>query len=70
MRPCRSTWVASTITKCSAGMRHHAEMHQVPVVGATVVAEYWHIGDTTMRLASSRPARRKGVNKVLDMMVI
>ena len=26
-------------------------------------AEYWHMGDTTMRLASSRPARRKGENK-------
>src|SRR5262249_38798027 len=30
-------------------------------------AEYWHIGETTMRLASSSPATRKGVNKVLDM---
>ena len=24
--------------QCGAGMRHHAEMHQVPVVGAAIVA--------------------------------
>src|SRR5262245_39233172 len=33
-------------------------------------AEYWHIGETTMRLASSRPATRKGVNKLLGMGLI
>ena len=30
-------------------------------------AEYWHMGETTMRLASSRPASRKGENKALLM---
>src|SRR6185437_13518281 len=28
-------------------------------------AEYWHMGETTMRLASSRPASRIGENKTL-----
>jgi hypothetical protein len=32
------------------------------------LALYWHIGETTMRLASSRSASLIGVNKTLVMM--
>ncbi len=28
-------------------------------------AEYWHMGETTMRLGRSRPFRRAGENKAL-----
>ena len=36
------------------------EVHDVPVVREPVRLEYWHIGDMTMRLRSSRPRRRSG----------
>ena len=37
------------------------KMNDVPVRHASVLAEYWHIGAMTMRLASCRVPTRNGV---------
>src|SRR4029078_3341805 len=70
MRPCRSTWVASTITNAAPECAIMPRCITRQCLEQPPSPEYWHMGETTMRLASSRPARRNGVNKLLDMMVI
>ena len=50
-----------------AGIRQHAQMGHVPVVGDAVIALYWHIGETAMRLASWRSASFIGENRALVM---
>ena len=69
MRPCRSTWVASTITRAAPECANMPRCIRCQSLAQPSSAEYWHIGETTMRLASSRPATRKGVNKVLGMRI-
>ena len=43
-----------------AADRAAAEVHEVPVVRRAVLAEYWHIGETTTRFASVSPRSRNG----------
>ena len=64
MRPRRSTAMLHT-TSAGAGIRQHAEVGHMPVARAAIVALYWHIGETTIRLANSIPASRIGVNSAL-----
>src|SRR6266571_8985346 len=70
MRPCLSTWVASTINRAAPECAIMPRCMRCQSLAQPSSAEYWHIGETTIRLASSRPAMRKGVNKVLGMRVI
>src|SRR5689334_18089806 len=67
MRPCLSTWVASTITNAAPECAIMPRCMRCQSLAQPSSAEYWHMGETTMRLASSRPAKRMGMNKVLDM---
>src|SRR3954453_8656495 len=65
MRPRRSTSVISTNTSPApefASMPRWV-MCQSPITPSA--AEYWHIGATLMRLASSRPLILNGVNRAL-----
>src|SRR4051812_10275697 len=65
MRPRRSTSVISTNTRPApefASMPRWV-MCQSPITPSA--AEYWHIGATLMRFASSRPLILNGVNRAL-----
>ena len=48
-----------------AADRELSEVHEVPVVGEPIVAEYWHIGETPMRLRSVTPRRASGSKRVI-----
>src|SRR3954453_5635649 len=65
MRPRRSTWVISTNTSPAPEFASmpRCVMCQSPITPSA--AEYWHIGATLMRLASSRPLILNGVNRAL-----
>ncbi len=45
--------------------RQIVDVGEVPVIGLAVVAEYWHIGATMMRLGSVRPRSLIGENRAL-----
>ena len=42
-----------------------AQVHQMPVIGQPSTDEYWHMGETRMRLRNSTSRRRRGSNKWL-----
>src|ERR1700675_5214989 len=56
MRAERSTWVASTTTSAAPELASMPRCIKCQSLAQPSSAEYWHIGETTMRLASSRPA--------------
>src|SRR5580704_10586018 len=67
MRPCRSTWVASSTRRPApefASMPRWVMCHSLATPSS---AEYWHIGATTMRFGSVRSASLIGENKALDI---
>src|SRR5487761_66358 len=67
MRPRRSTWVASTTTSPAPELASMPRWVTCQSVATPSAALYWHIGATTMRLGSSRSARRMGENRALVM---
>src|SRR5665213_621590 len=67
MRPERSTWVASTITNAAPELASMPRCTRCQSLAQPSSAEYWHIGDTTRRLASSRPASFRGEKRTLLM---
>src|SRR4029077_20079009 len=67
MRPRRSTWVASITSMPApelASMPRWVMCQSLPTPSSAL---YWHIGDTTMRFGTSRPASRIGENRALVM---
>src|SRR6516162_10246117 len=65
MRPRRSTWVASMTSMPApelASMPRWVMCQSLPTPSSAL---YWHIGATTMRLESSRPASFMGENRAL-----
>ena len=62
MRPSRVTAVASTKAAPNPPSANLAWCRKCQSCTAPSTAWYWHIGETTMRLRSSRPRRRSGVN--------
>ena len=46
-----------------AADRAAAKVHEVPVVREAISLEYWHIGETTMRLRRLTSRSRSGENK-------
>src|ERR1700720_2125983 len=67
MRPRRSTWVASITSMPApelASMPRWVICQSLPTPSSAL---YWHMGETTMRFATGRPARRMGENKALVM---
>src|SRR5476651_402039 len=67
MRPWRSTWVASTTTSAAPEFASMPRCMRCQSLAQPSSAEYWHIGETTMRLASSRPASLRGEKRALLM---
>src|SRR6185437_6494707 len=67
MRPCRSTCVASTTTRPAPELASMPRCIRCQSVAEPSSAEYWHIGETAMRFASSRPASRIGEKRALVM---
>src|SRR6188474_2978010 len=65
MRPRRSTPVASTTTSEAPEFASMPRWVTCQSVGMPSLALYWHIGATTMRLASSRPLILYGENSAL-----
>src|ERR1043166_4954324 len=63
MRPWRSTWVASTITRPAPQFDSMPRCAMCQSVALPSSALYWHIGDTTMRLASSSGPSLIGENR-------
>ena len=63
MRPSRVTAVASTKAAPTPPSANRAWCRRCQSCTAPSTAWYWHIGETTMRLRSSRPRRRSGVNR-------
>src|SRR5580692_3740577 len=67
MRPRRSTWVASIPNIPAPEFDNMPRWVMCQSLATPSSALYWHIGATTTRFASSRPARRMGENKALVM---
>src|SRR5215510_3859128 len=65
MRPRRSTPVASTTTSEAPEFASMPRCVMCHGLGTPSLALYWHIGATTMRLASSRPLILYGENSAL-----
>src|SRR5947209_494620 len=63
MRPCRSTWVASTITSPAPQLDSMPRCAMCQSVMLPSSALYWHIGETTMRLGSSIGPSFSGANR-------
>ena len=55
MRPSGETSVISANTSARAADGAAAEVHEVPIVRHAILAEYWHIGETTTRFSSFNP---------------
>ncbi len=51
------------LDQAGAALRAAAQVHKVPVVGKAVLLEYWHMGETPMRLANSTERSLKGRKK-------
>ena len=60
MRPMRSTAVASTTTMPAREMASCIRCWRCQSVALPSAAEYWHMGETTMRLGSSTGPRASG----------
>src|SRR5262245_2306880 len=67
MRPWRSTWVASTTTRPAPELDSMPRWVMCQSLPTPSSALYWHIGETTTRLGSSRPGSLMGENNALDM---
>src|ERR1700693_1201543 len=65
MRPCRSTWVASTTRSEAPELANMPRWTRCHSLAQPSSALYWHIGETTMRLDSSSSASRIGENNAL-----
>src|SRR5689334_16509305 len=65
MRPIASTWVASMQNIAAPDSARLLMWVKCQSVAEPSSAEYWHIGDTMMRLASLRPRKAIGVKSVL-----
>jgi len=44
-----------------------AQVDEMPVGRSAIDGEYWHMGETTMRLRSVRRRRARGVKRALVM---
>src|SRR5215213_6444100 len=69
MRPIRSTAVASTTTRPAPDIAIVMRCCRCQSFIEPSFAEYWHIGDTTMRFGSRTGPRSKGVNRGAVMRV-
>src|SRR5215217_6159640 len=69
MRPIRSTAVASTTTRPAPDIAIVMRCCRCQSFIAPSFAEYWHIGETTMRFESRTGPRSKGVNRGAVMRV-
>src|ERR1700691_4631691 len=67
MRPCRSTWVASTTKSPAPEFESPPRCVMCQSLPTPSSALYWHIGDTTMRFESVRSASFMGENKALGI---
>src|SRR5215471_16619087 len=67
IRPNCSTCVASTIKRPAPELASMPRWVKCQSLAQPSSALYWHIGDTTMRLSTSRPANASGENKALVM---
>src|ERR1043166_194631 len=65
MRPARSTSHISAITRPAPELQNSPRGVQCPPGATPSLALYWHIGETTMRLGSSRSASLMGENRAL-----
>src|SRR5438128_4886718 len=66
MRPIADTAVASIVNMPALDCRSWPQCTVCQSVAHPSMAEYWHIGDTTMRLARLSLRSLKGENSVLD----
>src|SRR2546425_2667577 len=62
MRPSRETSVISENTRAAPPIALAPRCTRCQSLGVPSSAQYWHIGDTTTRFASSRSRSRNGVN--------
>src|SRR2546425_5940141 len=62
MRPSRETSVISVNTRAAPPIALAPRCTRCQSLGVPSSAQYWHIGDTTTRFASSRSRSRNGVN--------
>src|ERR1700756_778178 len=65
MRPIASTWVASMQNIAAPESERLLMWVKCQSLAEPSSAEYWHIGDTMMRLASFRPRNSIGENRAL-----
>src|SRR5581483_9325728 len=65
MRPIASTWVASMQNIAAPERARLLMWVKCQSVAEPSSAEYWHIGETMMRLASFRPRNSIGANRAL-----
>src|SRR5215469_9488336 len=65
MRPMASTWVASRQNIAAPDNDRLLMWVKCQSLAEPSSAEYWHIGDTMMRLASFRPRNSIGENRAL-----
>src|SRR5580698_19051 len=70
MRPERSTWVDSTTSKPAPEFASIPRCVMCQSFATPSSALYWHIGETTMRLARLRSASRNGEKSALSCPVI
>src|SRR5438552_16238188 len=66
MRPIADTAVASIVNMPALDCRSWPQCTVCQSVAHPSTAEYWHIGDTTMRLARLSLRSLKGEKRVLD----
>src|SRR5437867_5800604 len=64
MRPSRVTWVASTISSPAPEYARWPRWMRCQSFMQPSSAEYWHIGETTMRLGSVTPPSWMGVKSL------
>ena len=65
MRPMASTWVASMQNIAAPDSDRLLMWVKCQSLAEPSSAEYWHIGDTMMRLAKVKPRKEIGVKSVL-----
>src|SRR6478736_4562777 len=63
MRPSTVTAVASIVTRPAPDIRSWPQWTKCQSVAQPSTAEYWHIGDTTMRFGSVSSRRQSGSNR-------
>ena len=67
IRPIADTAVASIVNNPAPDCSSWPQCTVCQSVAQPSTAEYWHIGETTMRLARVRLRSLKGVKRVADM---